>query len=138
MTLEEFATSAGVRIVPCDPDLYDGAEFGYTEIDHPNITYCGYKSKQEVYETWLAETFNPTIAAALMKLLTSEGKTMTTLDMANYDLRVGIEFKLEGNTLSYPPGATCDQLAAYLYTMGPITTKGKENELPHLASTSKF
>lgn len=67
MTLEEFAKQCGVTLVDCGPDR--GGHIGYREKDHPNITICGFRKESAAYKHWMADTFGPTTAKTIFKLL---------------------------------------------------------------------
>lgn len=69
MKLEQFAKEAGVTIVDCGPGW--GGRVGYKMKDHPNSTYCGFRSAQSAYKHWLKGTFGEHTAKAVMKLLSS-------------------------------------------------------------------
>ena len=67
MTLEEFATKAGVLLVPCEPDW--GGRIAYKTDDHPNMTTCGFNTRSAAYKHWLEDTFGTSTAKAVLKLL---------------------------------------------------------------------
>ena len=69
MNLEQFATLAGVEIEDCDPEW--GGRVAYKLADHPNSTYCGYRTKEAAYKSWLEGTFGKRTAKAVVKLLKS-------------------------------------------------------------------
>lgn len=72
MTLEEFAKLGGVQILRCGKEW--GGTWAYTETDHPNSTYCGYRTEQAAYKAWLNGSFGPTLAKAVLKLLKEQGR----------------------------------------------------------------
>lgn len=67
MTLEQFAKAAGVSLVECDGNW--GGHIGWRAVDHPNSTYCGYKTEQAAYKSWLESSFGKQTAKAVIKLL---------------------------------------------------------------------
>ena len=67
MTLEEFAKTAGVSIVSCDPSY--GGKFAYKTKDNPNSTICGYRTKESAYKGWLKDTFGIRSSKAVMRLI---------------------------------------------------------------------
>ena len=72
MTLEQFAKSAGVTLVDCDPGW--GGRIGYKTKDHPNCTEAGYRTHQSAYKGWAENTFGAGAAKALFKLLNQQGE----------------------------------------------------------------
>ena len=67
MTLEEFAKSAGVRIVECGPEW--GGRIAYKTPDSPNTTWCGFRTERAAYKAWMEGTFGKHAAKAVLKLL---------------------------------------------------------------------
>jgi hypothetical protein len=67
MTLEEFAKDAGVSIIDCGEGW--GGRLGYTEIDFPNCSTCGFKTEKAAYKSWLEDKFGKQTAKAILKLL---------------------------------------------------------------------
>lgn len=76
MNLEQFATLAGVEIEDCDPEW--GGRVAYKLADHPNSTYCGYRTKEAAYKSWLEGTFGKRTAKAVVKLLKSSNAEVTS------------------------------------------------------------
>jgi len=68
MNLEQFAIKAGVKIIDCDKNDWGGA-FGYTENDYPNISCCGFKTKEAAYKGWLENKFGKQTSKAIFALL---------------------------------------------------------------------
>jgi hypothetical protein len=68
MTLEEFATMAGVEIVECDAETW-GGPFGYTTKNNPNCIVCGHESKMAAYRSWLVRLVGEAASQAFLKLL---------------------------------------------------------------------
>jgi hypothetical protein len=69
MTLKQFADLCGCKIVICGPGW--GGRYGYTTDDAPNCTTCGFKTKAEVIDRWMNDTFGGVAGAAVQKLLSS-------------------------------------------------------------------
>ena len=67
MNLEQFAILAGLSIIECEPDW--GGRIGYKLKDQPNMTVCGYKTKEAAYKGWLIDTFGSRTAKAVIELL---------------------------------------------------------------------
>lgn len=67
MNLEQFANSAGVTLIECDPEW--GGGIGYKEKDFPNSAVCGFRTKQAAYKNWLNAKFGEHTAKVVMKLL---------------------------------------------------------------------
>ena len=69
MNLKQFADLGGCKVVLCGSGW--GGRYGYTTEDAPNCTTCGFKTKTEARERWLADTFGKVAGAAVQKLLSS-------------------------------------------------------------------
>jgi hypothetical protein len=67
MNLEQFAKKAGVEIIDCGPGW--NGKFGYRTKDSPNTSFCGYRTINSTYESWLKDTFGIHTAAAIKKIL---------------------------------------------------------------------
>ena len=74
MNLEQFAKKAGVSIVECEPSW--GGTIAFTEKDSPNTTYCGYKTKEAAYKSWLTGKFGKSTGKAVLALLTKTEETV--------------------------------------------------------------
>lgn len=72
MTLKKFADLCGCKVVSCGPRW--GGKYGYTSLDTPQSTWCGFKTKTAARERWLAETFGAVAGGAVLKLLFSHGR----------------------------------------------------------------
>ena len=70
MTLKQFADLGGCQIVLCGSGW--GGRYGYTTDDAPNSTTCGYRTKTEARQAWLADTFGEVACAAVLALLSSD------------------------------------------------------------------
>ncbi len=69
MTLKDFAEAAGVVVFRCDKDW--GGTWGYTTIDNPRSSICGYRSEAALYRGWAEETFGKSAFKAIAKLLSA-------------------------------------------------------------------
>jgi hypothetical protein len=67
MNIEQFATKAGLTLTTCGKEW--GGTIAYQLKDHPNTTYCGFKTKQTAYKHWLKNTFGESAGKAVMSLL---------------------------------------------------------------------
>lgn len=68
MTLEEFATLAGVAVFTCDPEW--GGRFAYRTADTANCAICGYRTEKAAIKGWLRDTFGEATGKAVSSLLT--------------------------------------------------------------------
>ena len=67
MTLEEFATVAGVKVVDCDPSW--GGTYAYTTDDNPQTTVCGFRTERAALRRWADDSFGAGAGRAVMALL---------------------------------------------------------------------
>lgn len=67
MTLEDFAKLAGVEVISCGPEW--GGRFAYRMKDHPNSTYCGYRTINAAYKAWLVDSFGGSLSKTVLRLL---------------------------------------------------------------------
>lgn len=63
MNLAQFADIGGCRVFHCD------GEFGYTTIDDPHSSVCGYDTADEALMGWLEDEFGTTAGGAVLYLL---------------------------------------------------------------------
>lgn len=73
MTLEEFATEAGVVVGTTDEQGW-GGQYYYTE-QGSNSKWMGHKTKQSAYNRWLKDKFGEKTAATIRKLLAQTDTT---------------------------------------------------------------
>lgn len=71
-TLKDFATAAGVTIVEVGPGW--GGKIGYSEVDWPNATVCGFRTENAAYKHWLVEKFGEQGSKVILKLLKEANK----------------------------------------------------------------
>ena len=67
MTLEEFATQCGVRLIGCERDAWGGS-IAYTSKDSPSAV-CGFRTPSSAYKHWLADTFGEQTSKTIQKIL---------------------------------------------------------------------
>ena len=67
MNLKQFSDLGGCKVVVCGAGW--GGKYGYTTLDAPNSTTCGFKTKALARECWLRDTFGEIAGNAVLQLL---------------------------------------------------------------------
>lgn len=67
MVIEKFAITCGVTIVECGEGW--GGKIGYKQVDYPNSSVCGFKTKEAAYKHWLKNKFGEQTSKEIVKLL---------------------------------------------------------------------